>query len=65
MKDELRECVDLLTRIRDTYLKNHAAEREVMTKAIERGQAALGAEVVPQREFKPLQTEEKPKRRKK
>lgn len=39
MTDELRECVELLERLRDTYLANHQTERAVITAAIDRARA--------------------------
>ena len=39
-QEKLKECSDLLVRIRDTYLKNHEAEKALITAVVERAMKA-------------------------
>lgn len=43
MNEALKTCVELLERLRDTYLANHQTERAVIDAAVERGKEALDA----------------------
>ena len=36
MTDSLKECIELLERLRDTYLNNHQTERALITEVVER-----------------------------
>lgn len=46
MSESLRECIQLLERLRDTYLSNHQTEREVITRVVASARKSLEVEVV-------------------